>query len=86
MQLQELLSQVLDPEVDCACIEVLQEQHCTGKDANADDVEQLVAFQAAAAFPAQLSSQAADSTCKAQWEKSESCLQQQGTGHSHDDE
>jgi len=55
LQLQELLSQVLDPEVDGACIEVLQEQHCTGKDADADDVKQLVAFQAAAAFPAQLS-------------------------------
>jgi len=55
LQLQEFLSQVLDPEVDGACIEVLQEQHCTGKDADADDVKQLVAFQAAAAFPAQLS-------------------------------
>lgn len=44
LQLQELLSQVLDPKVDGACIEMLQEQHCTGKDADADDVKQLVAF------------------------------------------
>ena len=55
LEFQKLLSQVLDPEVDGACIEVPQKQNSDNQHADADHVKQLVPFQSALPLLALLS-------------------------------
>lgn len=47
LQLQELLSQVLDPEVDCPSIQLAQKQYGADENSHTNEIKQLVPSQPA---------------------------------------
>lgn len=75
LEFQELLSEVLDPEVDGACIEVAQKENRDQEDADADHVEELVPLEPAGSLVVLLAHQAAHSTHEPDRQKREGCLQ-----------